>query len=113
MGAGTGRTPLRAGPLRMTLEDGDLRVVRAGAVEVVRRLSMAVRDTEWATIPPRPRTFDVEQDGDGFRVAFRSRHVGSGIDLSWTRRSPARPTASWSTSWTGPSRRTATTTASG
>jgi len=67
----------------MTLEDGDLRGVRAGAVEVVRRLSMAVRDTDWVTIAPQPRAFDVQQDDDGFRVAFRSRHVGSGIDLSW------------------------------
>ncbi|MGD9714860.1 MAG: hypothetical protein AB7V46_22785, partial [Thermomicrobiales bacterium] len=41
------RRTLYAGPLSAVLEGGDLRYVRLGDVEIVRRLYIAIRDRNW------------------------------------------------------------------
>ncbi len=46
------RISLRAGPLSLTFEDGELRRVCMGSREVVRRVYVAVRDSYWNTIVP-------------------------------------------------------------
>lgn len=59
---------LSAGPLTALLEDdGGLRRLAVGGVEVVRRLHGAVRDRNWDTIPPRLERLAV---GDGIDVVF-------------------------------------------
>ena len=45
------RIPLRAGPLALVLEGGDLRQISAGPHELVRRIYGAVRDRVWGTVP--------------------------------------------------------------
>ena len=47
------QTPLRAGPLSLIYEAGDLRYIKWGGREIVRRIYVAVRDRNWATITPR------------------------------------------------------------
>ena len=42
---------LRAGPLRMVFEGGDLRYIMLGEREIIRRIYAAVRDRNWATVP--------------------------------------------------------------
>ncbi len=44
---------LRAGPLTMLYENGDLRYIRLGEHEIVRRLYVAVRDRNWGTVLPQ------------------------------------------------------------
>lgn len=78
------RRTLRAGPLTAVLEQGDLRYVRLGDVEVVRRLYMAVRDQNWDTIEPVYTKFDVEDGGDHFRVEMAVEHVSGEVDFAWT-----------------------------
>lgn len=78
------RRPLRAGPLRMILEGGDLRYVRGGGVEIVRRLYMAVRDQNWETIAPRYTSFSIDDRGDSFSVRFTAEHVRGDVDFAWT-----------------------------
>jgi D-apionolactonase len=77
------RRTLRAGPLTAVLENGDLRYVRAGDVEVVRRLYMAVRNRNWDTIEPRYTSFEVEDRGDAFTVRFVAEHVKNDVDFVW------------------------------
>jgi D-apionolactonase len=77
------RRTLRAGPLTAVLENGDLRYVRAGEVEVVRRLYMAVRNRNWDTIEPRYTSFEVEDRGDAFTVRFTAEHVKDDVDFAW------------------------------
>ena len=60
---------LHAGPLTAVLEGGDLRYVRAGGRELVRRLYMAVRNRNWDTIEPVYTSFEVDDRGDAFTVA--------------------------------------------
>jgi D-apionolactonase len=77
------RRTLRAGPLSAVLENGDLRYIRLGDVEVVRRLYMAVRDQNWATIEPVYKEFTVHDGGDHFRVDMVVENVAGDVDFAW------------------------------
>src|SRR5581483_7677868 len=74
---------LRAGPLAVLFESGDLRYVRLGAHELVRRLYVAVRDQDWDTVVPRLSELQVEEHPDRFRVSFRADHVRPPVDFTW------------------------------
>ncbi len=74
---------LRAGPLSLTLEGVDLRYIRLGECEVLRRVYVAVRDRNWDTIPPALSNMRLEDRADSFDLSFDARHTGSGIDFSW------------------------------
>jgi D-apionolactonase len=76
-------TPLRAGPVTAALDGVDLRYVRIGDVELVRRIYVAVRDRNWNTIPGVASEVISHQDGDAFAVRFSVRHTGHDTDFSW------------------------------
>src|SRR5262245_25022509 len=75
--------PLRAGPVSLLLDGGDLRYVRIGRTELLRRVYVAVRDGDWATVPAVVSNLRVDERDDGFRVAFACRHSGPRLELSW------------------------------
>ncbi len=75
---------LQAGPLRAILADGELRYVRVGGVEVLRRVYVAVRDALWRTIPPRVSNLQSRIGADGFRLSFVAEHREGEIDFRWT-----------------------------
>ena len=74
---------LRAGPATVLLDGVDLRYLRIGATELVRRIYPAVRDVDWDTVPGSVSGLAVEQRDGGFRVEFDARHVRREIDFSW------------------------------
>jgi hypothetical protein len=74
---------LRAGPLTMVLEGADLRYVRLGEVEVLRRLYAAVRDRNWGTVPAELSDFDLDARDDSFRLSFDARHAQHDIRFRW------------------------------
>ena len=74
---------LRAGPLSVLLEGGDLRYVRLGAREILRRVYVAVRDHNWNTIAGVLANRRIEQDAAGFRVSFDCVHQQGDIDFAW------------------------------
>ncbi|HEX3979547.1 MAG TPA: hypothetical protein VHW96_24960 [Solirubrobacteraceae bacterium] len=76
-------TPLRAGPVTAALDGVDLRYVRIGDVELVRRIYVAVRDRNWNTIPGLASEVITDQDGDAFTVRFSVRHASHDTDFSW------------------------------
>src|SRR5437868_6956610 len=76
-------TDLRAGPLRMELDGADLRYVRLGHHEVVRRLYVAVRDRSWNTVPPALSNLVVDREPDRFRVTFTCAHRQDAVDFLW------------------------------
>src|SRR5215208_1242135 len=80
------RRSLRAGPLTAELENADLRYVKIGEVEIVRRLYFAVRDRNWGTVEPVFTKFEVEDRGNGFRIDINAEHVdpATGVDFAWT-----------------------------
>jgi hypothetical protein len=77
---------LRAGPFECALDGPDLRYLRFGGIELVRRVYLAVRDVNWNTIADNERQIDVTESADGFLAACRLRHRRGPIDFEWSGR---------------------------
>jgi hypothetical protein len=82
---------VRAGRLTALLDGVDLRYIRIGGTEIVRRVYMAVRDAVWNTIPGTFSDFVYDTGPDHFRVTFRGHHRYQAIDYSWTGRFEGTP----------------------
>ncbi len=74
---------LRARPVTAMLDGIDLRYVRLGSFEVVRRIYVAVRDQNWNTIPARHRITRLDQAQDSFEVEFEVEHQARDLDFAW------------------------------
>lgn len=74
---------LQIGPLEILLAGGDIRYLRAGDREVLRRIYVAVRDATWATIPGRIDDLHVHQHATGFEIAYQCTHQHNDIDFAW------------------------------
>src|SRR5262245_46907418 len=74
---------LRAGPLSLLFEEGDLRYIRVGDREIVRRVYVAVRDRNWGTVPPRISDLRIEMAADSFRIRYHAENRQGKIDFRW------------------------------
>src|SRR5437762_1253893 len=74
---------LRAGPLSCLLDGVDLRYVRNGETELVRRLFAAIRDAAWGTVAPQISDLEIEDGGDSFRVSFEAFHEAADLRFRW------------------------------
>lgn len=74
---------LRAGPLTVVYEEGDLRYIRYGDQEILRRVYVAVRDRNWGTILPRLSNVQVEARADSFRIRYEVENKEGEIDFFW------------------------------
>src|SRR5262249_42339632 len=74
---------LCAGPLCLVYEAGDLRYVRLGDQEILRRVYSAVRDRNWDTIPAALSQVEIEERSDSFRITYHARHQQGEIDFAW------------------------------
>ena len=61
---------LRAGPLTVELENGNLRYIRYRGIEVLRAIAFLVRDRNWATYGPAIENLKVGQGPDSFTVGY-------------------------------------------
>ncbi len=77
------RVPLRAGPLTMLFEAGDLRYISLGSRELVRRIYGAVRDHEWKTIRPVFSSLAVDAATDSFHIRYQAEHRDGDVDFVW------------------------------
>ncbi|MCC6444681.1 MAG: hypothetical protein IT210_14640 [Armatimonadetes bacterium] len=77
------RIPLRAGPVSLRYEGGDLRYLRVGGKEVLRRIYGAVRDENWRTVPMELREVERDIRPDSFRIAYDARHRQGAVDFAW------------------------------
>ena len=77
------QTQLRAGPLSMIFEAGDLRYIRFGDHEILRRIYVAVRDHNWDTILPQLSNIQVDQEGDAFRITYDVANKMADVDFFW------------------------------
>jgi len=85
---GVGRV-LRAGPLSVEFDNGNLRYLRVGDVEVLRGLAFLVRDENWGTCIPTLSGLVVEQRPDSFSVSYRAGCSRAGQELSYVAASEA------------------------
>ena len=77
------QTQLRAGPLSMIFEAGDLRYIRFGDHEILRRIYVAVRDHNWDTILPQFSNVQIEGEGDAFRITYDVENKHGDVDFFW------------------------------
>ena len=77
------RLAVRAGPLSLVIEAGDVRHVHAGEREVVRRIYGAVRDHAWRTIPARLSGFTLDRGADTFRCRYHAEHRQHAVAFGW------------------------------
>ncbi len=75
--------PLQAGPLTLDYENGDLRGIRLGEREIVKRIYMAVRDRDWGTVRNEISGEAVEAGEDWFRISYHSENRRDEIHFSW------------------------------
>ena len=75
---------LRAGDIRLKFQDGQLRYLRVGDREIVRRVYFAVRDGNWATIQPRFVHASIRQSPDGFEINLAAECRHDPVNLKWT-----------------------------
>jgi len=75
--------PLRAGPLSMIFEAGDLRYVKLDDREVIRRIYAAVRDRNWGTVLGRLENLKLDVREDSFQITYNSDHKEQAIHFVW------------------------------
>jgi hypothetical protein len=90
---GVQSVPLCAGPLVVTLQDGELRNLCVAGREVARRIYFAVRDERFDTPRPVFTRYDVRAEDNGFEVALAARCVSAAVDYAWTGRVTGGPGA--------------------
>ncbi len=74
---------LCAGPLRMRFENGDLRYIKWGEREILRRVYAAVRDRNWDTIPAQISNLQFSIQEDSFHISYDATHREREIDFVW------------------------------
>ena len=75
--------PLKAGPLDLFFEQGDLRYIRCGDREILRRVYVAVRDRNWGTVLPRLSGLSIESESETFRIRYEIENRQAEIDFFW------------------------------
>jgi hypothetical protein len=76
--------PVTAGRLTALFDGADLRRIRLGDREIVRRIYTAVRDVNWDTVLPVRSALRFETGERGFHIAYRAEHRKEELDLTAT-----------------------------
>lgn len=66
-----GRT-LKAGPMSVEFDNGQLRYLKVNGVEVLRAIGFLIRDRNWGTAAPEISNLRIEQRADSFSVSFHA-----------------------------------------
>ena len=74
---------LRAGPITAVLDNGALRYIRLGDIEVLRAIAFLVRDENWGTYTPEIRNQKIRQTPKGFTVTYDARCGAPGRALAY------------------------------
>lgn len=74
---------LAAGPLRLDYDAGDLRCIRAGDEEIVRRIYVAFQDRNWTARPWIIENDVVEADDHSFRIRVHARGTFDAAAFTW------------------------------
>ncbi len=74
---------LQAGPVQVSLVNGELRYLRVNGIEAVRRVYVAVRDRHWNTVPAIIASLQVQTGANTFRVSFSALHQEDETDFFW------------------------------
>jgi hypothetical protein len=78
------REIVQAGELTVELEGPQIRTVRAGDVEILRGVYMAVRDEEWATVAGSLSGLELRRGEGEFASSFAMTHRQPPLSFDWT-----------------------------
>ncbi len=74
---------LRAGLLTCHYVNGDLREIALGGQVQIRRIYVAVRDHNWATIPAALTEVELTRRAESFSVRYRAEHRQGEVHFAW------------------------------
>jgi hypothetical protein len=74
---------LRAGPVSLIYTSGEIRYIRLGEREIVRRIYVTVRDEHWATILPVISNLRLDAGADWFELSFDAVQSDREVDFAW------------------------------
>lgn len=77
------RQELRAGPLTLIYEAGDLRYIKLGDHEILRRVYVAIRDRNWNTLAPALSNLEIDATSDSFRISYNVENKQGDVDFFW------------------------------
>lgn len=75
---------LAAGPIRLKFQDGELRYLRVGGREIVRRIYFAVRDMIYDTILPEFTELEIKRCEDSFTIYLEAVCKNAEVDYRWS-----------------------------
>jgi hypothetical protein len=75
---------LKAGPICLLFDQGQLRNIRIGSCEVIRGISVAVRAADWTTIPAELFIHQLNRTSDSFEIVFDAEHRDHSAHFGWT-----------------------------
>lgn len=77
---------LKAGPMSVEFDNGQLRYLRVNGVEVLRAIGFLVRDENWGTYVPSISNLKIDQRHDGFTVSFHAVCKRPGQEIAYDAR---------------------------
>ena len=81
---------LRAGPLSVEFDNGALRYIRIGGIEVLRGISFLVRDENWGTYTPVLDDLQIDERLDAFSVSYHATCIAASGRLTYQARISGR-----------------------
>src|ERR1700742_1340794 len=67
---------MKAGPLTLEFETGNLRHLRYDGREMIRAISFVVRDKNWGTYAPQITNLNFHEEPERFRIAYEATITG-------------------------------------
>jgi len=74
---------LRAGPLSLVYEEGDVRYIKLGEHEILRRIYVATRDRNWGTVLPVISNVQMDIADASFRISYEVENKEGDINFFW------------------------------
>ena len=74
---------IKAGPLNLIYEAGDLRYIKFNEIEIVRRVYVAVRDHNWDTITSTISNVEINTEKNSFEINYNVENIQDDINFIW------------------------------
>ena len=87
---------LKAGTMTVDFDNGAVRYIRIGGIEVLRGISFLLRDENWGTLAAELSDLHIEERGDAFLVTYRARCADAKRELLYDARIEGRADGSLS-----------------
>ena len=74
---------LKAGPISVEFDHGNLRYIKLNGVEVLRGVAFLVRDENWGTYTPTISNLKIDERKDGFSISYHALCTRLGQQISY------------------------------